>query len=103
MEETCEERTNQIRSGNASSTWLVFNGLDTFATIEFCGQHVAATNNQFRQYYFDVSDLLATCSSPVLSVNFGSAPIIANATAALPGQNCTLISKLLDSIAYAVD
>ncbi|KAF1956194.1 putative beta-mannosidase [Byssothecium circinans] len=74
-------------SANASSTWLVFNGLDTFATVEFCGQHVAATNNQFRQYYFDVSDVIASCDSPVLSVNFGSAPIIANATAALPGQN----------------
>ncbi|KAF1970324.1 putative beta-mannosidase [Bimuria novae-zelandiae CBS 107.79] len=71
---------------NASSTWLVFNGLDTFTSIDFCGQHVAATNNQFRQYYFDVSDILASCNSPGLSVNFGSAPIIANATRAIPGQ-----------------
>ncbi|KAF2637032.1 putative beta-mannosidase [Massarina eburnea CBS 473.64] len=73
-------------NANANSTWLVFNGLDTFATVEFCGQHVAATNNQFRQYYFDITDIISSCNSPVLSVNFGSAPIIANATAALPGQ-----------------
>jgi beta-mannosidase len=82
-------------SANGSSTWLVFNGLDTFATIELCGQHVAATNNQFRQYYFDVSNITASCDSPVLSVSFGSAPIIANATAALPGQNCTSNISLL--------
>ncbi|KAL5429282.1 hypothetical protein PMIN06_012743 [Paraphaeosphaeria minitans] len=71
---------------NASSTWLVFNGLDTFTSIDFCGEHVAATNNQFRQYYFDVSALLQSCDSPILSINFGSAPIIANATRAIPGQ-----------------
>lgn len=74
------------RQKNVSATWLVFNGLDTFTSIEFCGQHVAATNNQFRQYYFDVSAYLQSCDSPVLSVNFGSAPIIANATRAIPGQ-----------------
>ncbi|KAF2800922.1 glycoside hydrolase family 2 protein [Melanomma pulvis-pyrius CBS 109.77] len=71
---------------NSSSTWLVFNGLDTFASIELCGQHVAATNNQFRQYYFEVSDIIRSCSNPILSINFGSATVIANATAAIPGQ-----------------
>ena len=69
-----------------TQTWLLFNGLDTFTSIEFCGRHVAATNNQFRQYYFDVSDFLTGCSSPVLSINFGSAPLIADAIAAEPGQ-----------------
>ena len=64
----------------------MFNGLDTFTSIEFCGLPVAATNNQFRQYYFDVSSLLSNCSSPVLSVNFGSAPNIADQIAAEPGQ-----------------
>ena len=77
---------DEHRHNNASSTWLVFNGLDTFASIEFCGHHVAATNNQFRQYYFDVSELLTSCDSPVLSVHFGSAPIIANATREIPDQ-----------------
>ncbi|KAK4995050.1 hypothetical protein LTR66_005059 [Elasticomyces elasticus] len=72
---------------NASSTWLLFNGLDTFTSIEMCGQYVASTNNQFRQYSFDVSDILRNCSgNPKLSLNFGSAPNIANTIAAEPDQ-----------------
>ncbi|KAF2204863.1 putative beta-mannosidase [Delitschia confertaspora ATCC 74209] len=76
-------------SRNASQTYLLFNGLDTFTSIQFCGYHVAATNNQFRQYWFDVSDLLRNCSSrggPMIKIDFGSATVIANATAELPGQ-----------------
>ncbi|KAF2472087.1 putative beta-mannosidase [Lindgomyces ingoldianus] len=73
-------------SKNSSSTWLLFNGLDTFSSIELCGKHVASTNNQFRQYYFEVSDILSSCQDPVLSINFGSATVIANATANEPGQ-----------------
>ncbi len=73
-------------TSNDVQTWLLFNGLDTFTSIEFGGQHVAATNNQFRQYYFDVSDLLSNFTSSVLSVNFGSAPNIADQIAAEPGQ-----------------
>ncbi|RMZ02582.1 hypothetical protein D0860_07149 [Hortaea werneckii] len=76
-------------SSNASSTWLQFDGLDTFTSIDFCGQHVASTNNQFRQYWFDVSYILSACPSEqekVLSINFGSAPKIANAIANEPGQ-----------------
>lgn len=69
-----------------TKTWLLFNGLDTFTSIAFCGQHFAATNNQFRQYHFDVSSLLINCTSPVLSMNFGSAPLIADAIASKPGQ-----------------
>lgn len=68
------------------STWLLFDGLDTFTSIEFCGKPVAATNNQFRQYYFDVTGLMHGCSAPTLSVNFGSAPNIAAEIAAQPGQ-----------------
>ena len=75
-------------SSDAQSTWLVFNGLDTFTSISFCGKHVASTDNQFRQYWFDVSDIFSSChgSDKVLSINFGSAPNIANAIAAEPGQ-----------------
>ncbi|KAI7278091.1 glycoside hydrolase family 2 protein [Hortaea werneckii] len=76
-------------SSDASSTWLQFDGLDTFTSIEFCGQHVASTNNQFRQYWFDVSSILSGCPAEedrVLSINFGSAPKIANAIANEPGQ-----------------
>ena len=49
-------------SSNASSTWLRFDGLDTFTSIDFCGQHVASTNNQFRQYWFDVSAAMESCA-----------------------------------------
>lgn len=74
-------------SSNATSTWLLFNGLDTFTSIALCGQHVASTNNQFRQYYFDVSTILGNCSGePSLSINFGSAPTITQQIADEPGQ-----------------
>ncbi|KAK1149194.1 hypothetical protein N8T08_006414 [Aspergillus melleus] len=64
-------------AGKSGSTWLVFDGLDTFTTVSFCGIHVASTDNQFRQYHFDVSDILRHCTgSPVVSLNFGSAPAI---------------------------
>jgi beta-mannosidase len=68
-----------------SSTWLLFDGLDTFASIELCGRHVASTNNQFRQWWFDVSEIVdGACGGEdgdggaVLSMNFGSAPMIAD-------------------------
>ena len=64
----------------------MFNGLDTFTWIEFCEKPVAATDNQFRQYYFDISGLLNNCSLPLLSINFGSAPTIANQIASEPDQ-----------------
>ena len=76
-------------SGNStSSTWLLFNGLDTFASISFCGKSVASTDNQFRQYWFDISEHLDGCAAAdrVLSIDFGSAPLIANAIAEQPGQ-----------------
>ncbi|KAL6721982.1 hypothetical protein ACLMJK_001087 [Lecanora helva] len=75
-----------LNTSSDVQTWLLFNGLDTFTSIEFCGQHVAATNNQFRQYFFDVSNILVNCTSFVLSINFGSAPYIADQIAAEPGQ-----------------
>lgn len=66
----------------------MFNGLDTIASIYFCQQKVADTDNQFRQYAFDVSALLSKCSSPTpeLQIRFASAPATANATASKPGQ-----------------
>jgi beta-mannosidase len=75
------------RSSDSKQSWLVFNGLDTFTTIEFCGKHVATTDNQFRQYTFDISDALKDCKgSPSVSLNFGSCPKIANAIAADPNS-----------------
>ena len=81
--------TNLIvnRLKDAESTWLVFDGLDTFATVEFCGKYVASTNNQYRQYSFDVSQILKGCNEdPVLKINFGSAPNIVNAIAKDPNS-----------------
>ncbi|OKL55987.1 hypothetical protein UA08_08773 [Talaromyces atroroseus] len=63
-----------------AATWLVFDGLDTFAYIELCNQSVGNTDNQFRQWYFDVSEIVQLCntlSALTLSVNFGSATKIA--------------------------
>lgn len=69
------------------SSWLLFNGLDTFADIELCGKHIASTSNQFRQYYFDVSQVVQTCEEQLtLSINFGSAAEIAKRIAELPNQ-----------------
>lgn len=75
------------RSANAKSSWLVFNGLDTFTTVELCGQFIGTTDNQFRQYTFDVSKALSNCNySPTLALNFGSAPKIVNDTANDPSS-----------------
>ncbi|KAJ5287348.1 hypothetical protein N7478_003034 [Penicillium angulare] len=72
-------------STKSKSSWLVFNGLDTFTTIELCGKFVGTTDNQFRQYTFDVSDIVSSCKGdPILSLNFGSAPKIANKIAEDP-------------------
>ncbi|KAJ5164371.1 Glycoside hydrolase superfamily [Penicillium coprophilum] len=74
-------------STTSKSSWLVFNGLDTFTTIEFCGQFIGTTNNQFRQYTFDISNALKRCKgSPSVSLEFGSATKIANAIAADPSS-----------------
>lgn len=57
----------------------MFDGLDTYTTIKFCDQIVATTDNQFRQWYFDVSEALSKCKQdPTLGINFGSAPRIIN-------------------------
>jgi beta-galactosidase/beta-glucuronidase len=59
------------------STWLVFDGLDTYSTIKLCDQIIATTDNQFRQWFYDVSDVVNNCESDlVLSINFGSVPRI---------------------------
>lgn len=79
-----------IRSDdNATTTYLLFNGLDTIADVWLCGQKVASTNNQFRQWYFDVSSALSSCppdnNDPELLVQFFSAPGAAYYLASQPG------------------
>ncbi|KAJ4371933.1 hypothetical protein N0V85_009089, partial [Neurospora sp. IMI 360204] len=44
-------------------SYLLFNGLDTFANISLCGLPVAYTTNQFRQYLFNITSILATSPS----------------------------------------
>jgi beta-mannosidase len=79
----------------------VFDGLDTFTTIEFCGEFVVTTNNQFRQWKFDITDILKNCKGdPTLSINFGSAPKIVDAIAAEPkqeGRSCSQINQICSS------
>ncbi|KAK3328181.1 glycoside hydrolase family 2 protein [Cercophora scortea] len=78
-----------LPQSNTSSTFLLFNGLDTFANISFCGRHVAYTDNQFRQYFFNVTDVLAACNDtlhPELSILFPSVPVTVNGIANLPDQ-----------------
>lgn len=67
---------------------MLFNGLDTYATIWFCDRIIATTDNQFRQYFFDITDVLQTCNStaPRLELEFGAVPAIAAAIANQPGQ-----------------
>ncbi|KAG6355782.1 hypothetical protein INS49_003748 [Diaporthe citri] len=76
-------------AGSNATTYLLFNGLDTIADIWLCGQKVASTDNQFRQYYFDVSAILQSCSavagSSELLVQFFSAPGTAAYLASQPG------------------
>ncbi|THG96702.1 hypothetical protein EW026_g5176 [Hermanssonia centrifuga] len=46
-------------SHQSQKALLVFYGLDTVATITVAGHPVAWVNNQFRQYAYDVTDLIA--------------------------------------------
>ncbi|KAF7968949.1 hypothetical protein HWV62_28789 [Athelia sp. TMB] len=59
-----------------TSTYLVFEGIDTFATISLCNTTVSTVNNQFRQWIFDVTSILASCPTiiPTLSLAFTAAP-----------------------------
>lgn len=71
-----------------TSTYLVFEGLDTFTTISMCGKVVGVTENMFRQYTFDVSDLLSSCrGTPTLSLNFGPAVPITHEISEGPDQD----------------
>ena len=81
-------------SSNALQTWLVFEGLDTFAHIQLCGQQVANTDNMYRKYSFDVSHILARCHASVdMSINFGSASkIVLDIAKRGPGNVALMLS-----------
>ncbi|KAI5296531.1 hypothetical protein KEM52_000714 [Ascosphaera acerosa] len=72
----------------AKRSVLVFDGLDTFATIELCGKLVGRAFNQFRQWTFDITDIVRSCSDslPELSITFDSAVRVAEQIASQPGQ-----------------
>ena len=76
----------RIRDKSAP-TYILFNGLDTFATVSFCGQHIATTDNQFRQWRLNITDALARCADehPLLQVDFESATEAATRLAEAPG------------------
>lgn len=77
----------EARDSTNNTTFLLFDGLDTITTIWLCGQQIASTNNQFRQYFFDVTSALSSCPSgdPELLIQFFSAPGTAYNIAAQPG------------------
>lgn len=70
-------------------TYLVFDGLDTFATIRFCGQPVGSTANQFRQYTFDITSAVQNCNSSA-SFDIEFEPATAAAVSAAQNESCPL-------------
>lgn len=83
-----QDLTGRRQTSNDLASYLVFNGLDTYAAVEFCGEHVGNADNQFRQWVFDISKVLASCTAahPQLTVKFGATPNISATIAAEPGQ-----------------
>jgi beta-mannosidase len=78
-------RNNSARNG---STFLIFDGLDTIATIQLCGENIASTNNQFRRYIFDVSSALQSRpGNGTINITFYPAPSAALAVA--ESANCS--------------
>ncbi|KZP11220.1 glycoside hydrolase family 2 protein [Athelia psychrophila] len=75
-----------------TTSYLIFDGLDTFAAVSLCNTSVASVNNQFRRWSFDVSGILAGagCAQPVLEVAFTNAPAMAQylADPAVPEASC---------------
>ncbi|KAI5286655.1 hypothetical protein KEM54_006612 [Ascosphaera aggregata] len=73
---------------NALKSYLVFDGLDTFATVNVCNQVVGKANNQFRQFKFDITNALKSCksSTPPIDIRFESAVTVAKQIAEQPGQ-----------------
>lgn len=85
----CEINLTARRNNSQNvETHLIFNGLDTYASVEFCGQHIGNADNQFRQWIFNVSEEFQSCnqSRPSLVINFGATPNISESIANQPGQ-----------------
>lgn len=69
------------RPGEA--TELVFEGLDTFATLYLDGQEIARTDNMFRRYAFDISDRAGDGTTHSLAIRFDP-PTVVHPTVTLP-------------------
>ncbi len=54
-----------------SHIWLVCDGLDTLATVSLNGGELGQTNNMFRQYRWDVKDLLQAANNELV-ITFAS-------------------------------
>ena len=65
---------------NGTVSQLVFEGLDGYAAVSLCGQQIGNTDNQYIQWIFDVTSVLASCQGDIkLELNFGPAQNITHA------------------------
>lgn len=77
-----------LKSSHGASTWLIFQGLDTFVDITLCNETIGTTDNQFRQWLFDITDVLAHCNgTPQLALSFRSAVTETNNLVASPDSD----------------
>ncbi|KPJ62722.1 hypothetical protein AMK68_04585, partial [candidate division KD3-62 bacterium DG_56] len=60
------------KSAIREKTELVFDGIDTFATVWLNGVAVGRTDNMFRQYRFDVTDVIKPAEKNVVVVRVAS-------------------------------
>ncbi|MFI6079421.1 glycoside hydrolase family 2 protein [Streptomyces sp. NPDC051217] len=82
----CYDTVLAPRDTEHERTDLVFDGLDTVATISVGGERVANTRNMHRSYRFDVTDRLDLAAPTPLRVEFTSAYTEAEAVRALLGE-----------------
>lgn len=65
---------------------LVFEGLDTFATVFLDGEEIARTDNMFRRWVFDISDRLKAGAGHALTIRFDP-PALAAPSLDIPPWN----------------
>lgn len=78
----------QLNPSVGASTWLVFQGLDTFVDISLCNKSIGISNNQFRQWLFNITDILHLCKGkPQLALSFRPAVTETNILVAGPDSD----------------
>ncbi|OAV94816.1 hypothetical protein PTTG_06227 [Puccinia triticina 1-1 BBBD Race 1] len=72
----------------AERFYLVFNGLDTFCDIQVNGQRIGSTDNAFRSWVFDATQVIKSSQNQTipLSLRFASAYATASRIAHEPGN-----------------